>query len=148
MIRVDCPHWTALGTKGGTCAIGKPRKRDGSQAMRPSHGTCVKTCGVKLIEVPVEINAGKKTITMPTAGVPRDQWPAWANELAGRSIPADSGIGDVIARTLGKCGSVFKSAFKKLTGRDCGCGNRQAKLNAMYPLNVTDQGKTSVTSNA
>lgn len=58
----------------------------------------------------------------------------YAIGLAALAIPADRGIGDVIARKLGVGGEIFKAAFLRLTGRDCGCNDRQLKLNAMYPL--------------
>lgn len=65
----------------------------------------------------------------------RSTWPILARTLAKLAIPADRGIGDVVHRHAAKLGGEeFKHIFRKLTGHDCGCENRQDKLNAKYPL--------------
>ncbi len=52
------------------------------------------------------------------------------------AIPEDKGIGDIVARMIGKENSeAFKMWFKKLFGKDCGCTGRQLQWNRMYPLN-------------
>jgi hypothetical protein len=44
------------------------------------------------------------------------------------------GIGDTVARMLAIIGSAtMAEAYKRITGRDCGCADRRAKLNAQYP---------------
>lgn len=69
---------------------------------------------------------------VPTAR-DRDRWPMWAVALEKLAHPGDTGLGDVVARTLGSGGEAFKVWFKAF-GRDCGCTNRQRRLNALYPL--------------
>lgn len=46
----------------------------------------------------------------------------------------DAGVGDTIARNLGRLGADYmKRAYQWAFGADCGCGARQARLNALYP---------------
>lgn len=67
--------------------------------------------------------------------VPRDQWPAWAKALALVRKPDDSGLGDVIARIVGPIGGdAYKAWHMRTFGESCGCADRQAGLNAKYPL--------------
>jgi hypothetical protein len=64
----------------------------------------------------------------------REQWGWSAKALASLAIPADKGLGDVVARKFGSAGKVFQRWFKKLMGFDCGCDDRQQWLNLRYPL--------------
>ncbi len=67
--------------------------------------------------------------------IPRDQWPRLARWLSRRSTASDRGLGDTLARLLSRLGVArFKIWFHTLTGHDCGCADRQAHLNAIYPL--------------
>ena len=77
-------------------------------------------------------------LTLPPAmALPRDQWPLWAKTLALAAKSEDKGLGDVIARTIGPIGGdVYKKWFEKITGKPCGCGERQEMLNAKYPLSI------------
>jgi hypothetical protein len=61
-------------------------------------------------------------------------WPWPARKLATRREPGEIGVGDIVARIIGPGGEVFKRVFKKITGHDCGCADRQAALNFKYPL--------------
>ena len=69
-----------------------------------------------------------------------DTWPILARLLARLRTSDDKGLGDTIARSInliptlrGKpLGDAFKIVMHKL-GKDCGCGDRQAKLNEKYP---------------
>lgn len=65
--------------------------------------------------------------------LPRAEWPIYARVVAQFRSDEDKGIGDTLARRLGGVGETFKKAFKTITGKDCGCGDRQRKLNHMYP---------------
>lgn len=67
-----------------------------------------------------------------TRVLPYDQWPRRIRLLAKLRKPWDAGAGDTLARLI-PAGETFKAAFKRLTGRDCGCSARQATMNAMYP---------------
>jgi hypothetical protein len=54
--------------------------------------------------------------------------------MAKAARPEDAGIGDTLARLAGNVGGeAFKRWYRRITGADCGCGDRQNKLNAMYP---------------
>lgn len=69
-----------------------------------------------------------------TLAVPEADWPFLVRVVARRRQPGERGVGDTLQRLIGHLGGeVFKRAFHKLTGRDCGCGNRAIKLNLMYP---------------
>jgi hypothetical protein len=37
---------------------------------------------------------------------------------------------------LGSAGEAFKRYYKVITGRDCGCSDRQAALNQRFPLSL------------
>ena len=62
-------------------------------------------------------------------------WPAYLQPFKLLAKEGDSGLGDIIARTVGPVGGdAFKNWYKKTMGRDCGCRDRQVFLNATYPL--------------
>jgi len=66
--------------------------------------------------------------------IPFEDWPAWAKGLKLISTKEDKGIGDTIARTIGPLGGdAFKTWFPKITGKSCGCNERQETLNKRYP---------------
>jgi hypothetical protein len=49
--------------------------------------------------------------------------------------PSDTGIGDVIARIVGPVGGeAYKTWYQATFKKRCGCAERQADLNALYPL--------------
>jgi hypothetical protein len=53
--------------------------------------------------------------------------------LAELRAPEDVGLGDTVARHLGRLGGdAFKRLYRKLTGGDCGCADRQAALNRLF----------------
>ncbi len=80
---------------------------------------------------------------MPTAAtlpveipkpIPREQWPRAARLIAWRKRDGETGVGDTLARILGNVGADgLAHWYEKITGHDCGCANRQAKLNAIFP---------------
>lgn len=48
---------------------------------------------------------------------------------------SQDGLGDVVERAIGPIGGdAFKTWYKKITGKDCGCGQRKQWLNERYPL--------------
>lgn len=65
----------------------------------------------------------------------RSFWPALARIYANACGNAgDKGLGDTVARTIsGMGGEYFKEVYEQITGADCGCGDRQAALNARFP---------------
>lgn len=69
----------------------------------------------------------------PLQPLPEADWPLAAKIASKLRRPEDKGLGDTVARTLGKTGEAFK-AFMKSIGIDCGCQQRQEWLNQRYPL--------------
>jgi hypothetical protein len=62
-------------------------------------------------------------------------WPSILLPLKAAAQPGDRGAGDIIARTIGPIGgTVFKTWYRAMFHRDCGCGHRQEILNARWPL--------------
>lgn len=71
-----------------------------------------------------------------SAEMPRESWPLWVKALALLAKPGDEGIGDIVERTVGPFGGeAFKKFYEKTFGRSCGCSERAASWNAMWPLN-------------
>lgn len=78
--------------------------------------------------------------TMPAAipsvtivPVPRIQWPPVVRVVARLAKAGEVGIGDTVQRLLaGVGGEVFKTMAETI-GVECGCGERQAAMNAKYP---------------
>lgn len=76
----------------------------------------------------------------PASPAPRESgeafanWPWLVRRVAALRAPGDRGLGDTIARHLNSLGAgALKWFHRKLTGRDCGCADRQQRLNALYP---------------
>lgn len=73
----------------------------------------------------------------------RSKWPLLARGMARRAQLGDRGVGDVLARMISnvlgiaigpEADVLFKQWYTRIRGRDCGCADRQAKLNAEYPI--------------
>jgi len=67
-------------------------------------------------------------------------WPYNAFGVVARAlkllaVPADTGIGDTIARIIGPIGGeAYKKWFQDTFGKTCGCQERQDHLNSLFPL--------------
>ncbi len=62
------------------------------------------------------------------------KWGLVARGVAMLRHEADVGLGDTIARNLQRFGADgMKRLYRRITGADCGCGDRQVALNRMYP---------------
>jgi len=73
-----------------------------------------------------------------STAIPRAEWPLWASGLARLAIPGDRGLGDVASRLINAVGAArFESWHWEVFGRDCGCGDRRAWLNARFPLGAS-----------
>jgi hypothetical protein len=71
--------------------------------------------------------------------IPFGQWPIPFRFLATKAKPEETGLGDVIERLVGPIGgNTFKIWYKRITGKNCGCGQRKQKLNELYPLLKAD----------
>jgi hypothetical protein len=65
---------------------------------------------------------------------PLSEWPLLARLIARWRTDADVGLGDTIARHAARFGAdAFQRLYKRITGADCGCSDRQAALNSLYP---------------
>lgn len=63
-------------------------------------------------------------------GMPTDDDCATCSMYAG----PDRGLGDKVHRAAVRVGAdKIAGTFERLTGRDCGCGRRRAKLNRLSP---------------
>jgi hypothetical protein len=61
-------------------------------------------------------------------------WPVWAQTIAALRKAGEAGLGDTAERVFGVFGGeTFKTAFKKLLGRGCGCSARKDAWNILYP---------------
>jgi predicted O-methyltransferase YrrM len=70
----------------------------------------------------------------PAAPAPVDSWPLLARMVAKAATASEWGVGDTVARCLHLVGAdSLANAYKLITGTDCGCADRRAKLNALYP---------------
>lgn len=68
---------------------------------------------------------------------PITEWPWLARAVAKLKTADDKGLGDTIHRNLARFGAdAMSRLYKKITGHDCGCGDRQAKLNRMFPYSL------------
>lgn len=66
------------------------------------------------------------------------KWPTMARMVAKLRRPEDKGLGDTVARNIKWLkGDTLASWYKKLTGKDCGCSDRQQALNTDYPYSLT-----------
>lgn len=74
-------------------------------------------------------------ITVPASVVvPREKWPFVIRVVARQKKDGDKGVGDTAKRILHRMGADGLAwLYEKATGQPCGCPDRQAKLNALYP---------------
>lgn len=69
----------------------------------------------------------------PPQPIPISQWPLAARVIHKLRSPEDKGIGSTIARVIDPAGGVLlKRLYKRIVGKDCGCGDRAARLDAMF----------------
>jgi len=70
----------------------------------------------------------------PAAPTPPAQWPLILSPLVMLRNDTDKGVGDTLARLLDKLGGkTLAQWYTAITGQDCGCTDRQARLNVLYP---------------
>lgn len=66
--------------------------------------------------------------------VPKSRWPLVVRAIAKLSSKTDAGVGDTIQRHLERFGAdAMKRLYTRITGHDCGCDSRRARLNGLYP---------------
>lgn len=76
-----------------------------------------------------------KMFSGPKFETKSEPWPVLLLPLKAIAKEGDTGAGDIIARTIGPIGGeAFKVWYKKIFGKDCGCGGRQDYLNKRWPL--------------
>jgi len=92
----------------------------------------IAVCNVTISEGSGDCGGGCFDSTSP---VPLGARPLWVKALSKLATPEDRGLGDTITRVVGLFGGeVFKTWFKRTTGRDCACESRAAAFNAKYPF--------------
>lgn len=98
-----------------------------------TRGECPHPAGSKF-DKPEAPRPAAKAVTQ---AVPQGQWPLAVKAVAAQRRPGEIGVGDTLKRLIDvtslNFANLFAAAYKKLVGRECGCGDRQAKLNQMYP---------------
>jgi hypothetical protein len=78
--------------------------------------------------------ARRVVVARPVQPVPRDQWPLVVKAMALAAKPEDKGVGDTAKRMLAGMGAdALAKLYEQATGRECGCKDRAARLNALYP---------------
>jgi|GEM_PF-3725823 len=95
------------------------------------------------IELNKRIFAVYDTTIFPTFVPPSpsaSKWPLIIRGIARRKKPDDRGVGDTIERLLSKMGGDQFAWLMDKLGIDCGCGDRQASLNAWYPYHQLAAG--------
>lgn len=108
----------------GNCKIGM-------LGGRPSIGSCESASCRQPAPVDIEISA------TGVVAVPLGKWPLWAKAMAKKAIKPDRGIGDTVYRVIGECASAqFELWHLAIFGRRCRCGERRARWNALYPLQL------------
>lgn len=66
--------------------------------------------------------------------VARARWPLVVRAIATLAGGDDLGIGDTIHRHLDRFGAdAMTRLYMRITGHDCGCDSRRARLNGLYP---------------
>ena len=126
---VNCRDFTDAGGGIAIC-------RAGHYSGRTTHGTCLRHCPWREAAEGAGVPATTVTVSAPPlAAVPRSEWPLAAKMLSALAQPGDAGLGDVVARLAKLAGAQSLARwYTDLTGHDCGCSARQAKLNALFPL--------------
>lgn len=122
---MKCDHWTECGIKhGGCCALGL-------FGGRPSLGVCrgcPQNSAKDLATFKLHTNPPR-----PANATKDYAWPVRVRLVGRFRREGEKGVGDTLARMLGQVGGeVWKRWYKRLTGQDCACKDRQAKLNAKY----------------
>ncbi len=73
--------------------------------------------------------------TYARRGLAGPDWGFLLNPMKLLAGPDDRGLGDIIARTIGPYGGdLWKAWYRRVFGRDCGCGDRADSLNIEFPL--------------
>ena len=71
--------------------------------------------------------------TCPVVAVPVSAWPRWALTLKRLRTANDTGVGDTAQRIAAKFGGERYKRLTKRLGMPCGCSERQAEWNRLYP---------------
>ncbi len=62
-------------------------------------------------------------------------WPLLLRPMKLLAQPSDTGLGDIVERTIGPVGGdAYKLWYKATFGKPCGCTKRKDNLNERYPL--------------
>ena len=131
---VNCIHWTADNQHRGICGLnlfgGKPSFSPCAGCSRRSPKDATKPA-IFVSAESVTVNSQPQMLALP-----REEWPAQANDLAAFAIEADKGLGDVYYREKGDPDTGQKvRTLAQAISVGCGCrGNAGPFLNQRYPL--------------
>jgi len=115
------------GNINGVCGVGL-------YGGKPSPGVCRRCEHFKGETVP----AAAMPAASPARSINPADWPTVARWVAGLRKLGEIGLGDTVARVLSVIGAkTLAEAYAQITGSDCRCADRQAKLNQMYPYPKT-----------
>lgn len=81
----------------------------------------------------------RNTFTDPPSyaerGMKTPTWPMILLPLRLMAKSGDRGLGDIVERVVGPIGGdLYKTWYRKIFGKSCGCQERKENLNADYPL--------------
>ena len=115
-----------------------------NQSNRFDYHEFVKTCESKGIK-PLILGDWASKVGMVCAAIvmfPDDAPPEAYTKfvhLRNNSLGASTGLGDTIAKITKNTGlDNLAKIYTQLTGRDCGCSNRQDALNKLIPYGLTE----------
>ena len=115
-------HWTLSPEELAAARAANKRFNHASRTVTQT--VTVKRSGETAIVMVAKLRQG----FMP---IPYDQWEPWAKGVALLARNADVGVGDTVARLLGKAGKAYQAARKAL-GIPCHCPERRAEWNVVY----------------
>jgi len=74
----------------------------------------------------------------PSGGSDGKDWPGWARGVATLRRKEDAGVGDTVHRMIGDTASeVFAKWHLRLFKTPCGCPERRAEWNKLYPYGLS-----------
>jgi hypothetical protein len=108
------------------------------EGFRVEMGKMFEMPGAGMFACPFDVEAVPLTVSALPPPVPRKQWPEWAKRLADDANDNDVGIGDTVERRIGPAASAaFKTWYRAVFKKTCGCEKRKAEWNARYPYRMT-----------
>lgn len=89
-----------------------------------------RTVSIKCVQCGNMIHCGEGPLPQPS---PPKRWPLWATLVRVCKFETDKGVGDTIHRIASEIGAERFKTWAEQCGIPCGCTERQAKWNELYP---------------